>query len=169
MLESGFYAIYTVATGEVVMFHNYSLEERDVPTVPFVSEPHVSYIEVSGNLNSYRGKERDYVVSEGALVPIDAEARFELLKKMKDIEVSEKYLIDITWTDDARMFYLKYQEAFPGDSKYDSWYADVIQYWKEGREAREKNKSDLIAATTEHQVQNIEYVPRHSKNKNEIQ
>lgn len=103
MKKDNFYAVYSEASGEVVIFHSLPLEPtvEGKHKVAFVSEG-VSSIIIEGELEKFAGKELEYIVKNSKLAkkPVGDVLHIETLMKVQALEdeikrsISEKVPMD---------------------------------------------------------------------------
>jgi hypothetical protein len=92
----------------------------------------------------------------------------EELRQKKNEYLKKLYLDDVLWIDNERIFYDNLKDNGLNDTSKDSWFADVMNYWKESRNERESNKTELVNATTVEEINNINYLPNHVTSKEDL-
>lgn len=104
-----------------------------------------------------------YQMIDGVLITKTSSDKLPAQKSSKNDSLKKEYLLDILWTDSAKMFYDKFVNRNPSDTTKDSWFENVMKYWNESRIERELNKTALTDATTITAASAVTYRPTHVK------
>jgi len=91
-------------------------------------------------------------------------------RKIKARHLKDAYMDDVKWIDDVRMYYANLKDIYPEDISEDEWYNDVLDYWKEARVEREKNKADLEnEELVLSEIEALSYSPSHNKSRSQLE
>lgn len=110
-----------------------------------------------------------FEVVAGAVLSRSAADKLQEQKDNKKIALKREYMEDVLWTDNAKVFYDKWKDRYPSNTDHDTWFEDVMTYWKEARTERDANKTSVDDAIDEAGVDAVTFTPTHVKSRSTIE